>query len=60
MTDGSDIPVGELRLYDRVVPPLRQGSYRLKLKQNLPSELELNAGDETPTAFRYFDVTGPR
>ena len=47
-----DPPVGEYRLFDRVLGPLPAGSYKIEIEQNIASE--------QGTVSRYFDVTGPR
>ena len=45
-------PVGEYRLFDRVLGPLTAGKYKLEIEQTV--------GAEEGTVSRYFNVTGPR
>jgi len=56
LSDGDVIPFGEFKLFDRVIPPLNQGEYKVTLEQTLPSFIPNNqlSGD------RYFNITGPR
>jgi hypothetical protein len=45
-------PVGEYRLFDRVLGPLKAGRYKLEIEQNI--------GAEEGKVSRFFNVTGPR
>ncbi|PXY72124.1 MAG: hypothetical protein CXX81_21805 [Methanobacteriota archaeon] len=53
---GDVIPFGQFKLYDRVIPPLYQGEYRVKMSQTLPSGIP----SASLSADRYFNITGPR
>ena len=60
----SDVPeLGTIRLFDRVVPPLLQGEYKLQMTQDLPDVLSLSTDEQNLGADggdRYFEITGPR
>ena len=45
-------PVGEYRLFDRVLGPLKAGKYKLEIEQKI--------GTEEGKVSRFFNVTGPR
>ena len=45
-------PVGEYRLFDRVLGPLTAGSYKIEIEQGFDSE--------QGSVSKFFDVTGPR
>jgi hypothetical protein len=45
-------PVGEYRLFDRVLGPLKAGKYKLEIEQKI--------GAEEGKVSRFFNVTGPR
>ncbi len=45
-------PVGEYRLFDRVLGPLRAGKYKLEIEQKV--------GSDEGKVSRFFNVTGPR
>ena len=45
-------PVGEYRLFDRVLGPLPAGNYKIEIEQGFDSE--------QGSVSKFFDVTGPR
>lgn len=57
---GDGIPFGQFKLYDRVIPPLYQGEYRVKMSQTLPSGGDDPIPNRNLSADRYFNITGPR
>jgi len=57
---GDVIPFGQFKLYDRVIPPLYQGEYKVVMSQTLPSGGDEPIPNRDLSADRYFNITGPR
>lgn len=51
-------PVGEIRYFDRIEPALTAGQYTFDIKQNLPSEMNLNKSNFNRKID--FNIRGPR
>ena len=55
-------PVGEIRFFDSIRPPLSQGGYRMRMKQTFPQIVDNNeTGMNTSEQLdKYFTVNGSR
>src|SRR5580692_2207494 len=58
--DNGGVPVGDIRFYQAIVPPLEDGNYTLRARQTLAGLPGAEPSPSIPTVTLQFAVRGPR
>ncbi len=55
-------PIGEIRFFDSIRPPLSQGDYRMEMKQSFPEKVGITPTGMNPSEqqYKFFTVNGSR
>jgi hypothetical protein len=58
--DGGGVPVGDIRFYQAIIPPLEDGNYTLRARQTLADLPGAEPSPSIPIVTLQFAVRGPR